>query len=138
MSGSICTPPGRRPSRRTLIGAAAWSVPVIAVATATPAVAASKTPRLSFTLFRVSQKGQTVTARYRVRVAWANSVSASLTIELNAADGAALGSRTCAITPSPTTSGTETFDLPAGAAPHHATATLVSTGLTTLSATAYL
>lgn len=40
----------RTPSRRALLGAAAWSVPVIAVGTATPAYAVSSTATLAFTV----------------------------------------------------------------------------------------
>lgn len=38
------------PTRRALLGAAAWSVPVVAVATAAPAYAASTTATLAFTV----------------------------------------------------------------------------------------
>ncbi|NRD09139.1 hypothetical protein [Rathayibacter agropyri] len=43
--------------RRTIVKGAAWTVPVVAVAVATPAAAASKTPTLAFTLAKYTGKG---------------------------------------------------------------------------------
>ncbi|KZX21321.1 hypothetical protein [Rathayibacter tanaceti] len=42
-------PDGNGPARRTLVQGAAWTIPVVALATATPAAAASLVPTLTFT-----------------------------------------------------------------------------------------
>lgn len=134
---TVVRPESGRPSRRTVIGAAVWSVPVIAVATATPAFAASTTPTLSFTRFTVTG-GRRIRVSFAVRVTGATSVSASLAIQLWDANGAQLGSVTRALTLSPTSSGRVTFNVPATAGADHATATLTSPGLQAVSATASL
>jgi len=132
------TPEGR-PSRRTLIGAAAWSVPVIAVATATPAFAASAPiATLSFTSFSASQKKQKVTVSYEVLVSGATTVTGSLLVQLWDSGGNVLGTDTVAVTLRPKASGKVRFTVSPTPTPHHATALLTSSGLASVSATANL
>lgn len=59
MSGFVDVASGL-PSRRTVIAAAAWSVPVIAVMTATPAFAASESVGLAVTGFQASKSTRLV------------------------------------------------------------------------------
>ncbi|WP_228488827.1 hypothetical protein [Raineyella fluvialis] len=71
---------GSRPSRRTVVKGAAWAVPAIAVASATPAFAASRCLQLSFsgTACKVSNQGQ----YFIQQICFSNSCqSLSLTID---------------------------------------------------------
>lgn len=125
MNNSACAPPGG-PSRRTVIGAAAWSVPVITLATATPAFAASLDPRMSFTRFSADQRKQAVVVKWGAMVSGVPSASASLLIQLYTEGGDQLGSETVPVSLSPKDSGQVSLPVAADAGAHHVTATLTS------------
>lgn len=131
------TPTGL-PSRRTVIGAAAWSVPVIALATATPAFAASSPPTLSFTKFSPAQKPAQVVVTWAAKVSGAPSVSASLLVQVYKADGTLLASKSATASLKPTGSGKVTLTVPRILRAHHVTATLTASGLKSVSTTANL
>lgn len=116
-----------------MIGAAAWSVPVVVLATATPAFAASSDPRLSFTRFTAQQKKQAVVVRWGAAVSGVASASASLLVQLYTQGGDQLGSETVSVTLSPKDNGQVSFDVASDAGAHHATATLTSPGVPSVS-----
>lgn len=70
-----------QPSRRTVIAAAAWSVPVIAGMTATPAFAASQSVNLALTGFQAKKSTRVVISGNPLSIHLAlNRISGSLTV----------------------------------------------------------
>ena len=131
--------PSGLPSRRTVIGAAAWSVPVIALATATPAFAASCAPGSNLTLsISATQKSKRVVVSYTAGVSGCAKVNASLTVFVYKADGTQLATATKSMTlrQAAADTGTVKLDLDTGIVAHHVTATLSSPPLSPQTASA--
>jgi len=70
-----------RPSRRTVLAAVAWTVPVVIVGTAAPALASASAPVQIGTWGPVCRTA-TGTPRYRITTTWTNTYNFEITVKV--------------------------------------------------------